>query len=112
MKVIIYQVNQPVGGVGKVAQVIGQSQPQKFCDIMEIEFTSVPDLKKYIQENIKTIIPVLVSYTFDCPNIYYNKSKNTIQIYYIRFTNTFGMNVILNGQENLINGIIHLLLKY
>ena len=68
------------GGVGKVApQVIGQSQPQKFCDIMEIEFTSVPDLKKYIQENIKTIIPVLVSYTFDCPNIYYNKSKNTIR---------------------------------
>ena len=40
---------------------------------MEIEFTA-PDLKKNTFRKIETIIPAY-SYTFDCPNIYYNKSK-------------------------------------
>lgn len=67
-------------GVGKVApQVIGQSQPKKFCEILDIEFTTIPDLKEHIQKEIKQILPVLVSYTFDCPNIYFNQEKDTIR---------------------------------
>jgi hypothetical protein len=67
-------------GVGKVApQVVGQSQPKKFCEVLGIEFTTIQALKEHIQKNIKTILPVLVEHTFDCPNIYYNQEKNTIQ---------------------------------
>ena len=66
--------------VGKVApQVVGQSRPKKFCDSMGIEYTTDNDLKKHIQTNILDIIPILVNYTFDCPNIYFNKEKNTIR---------------------------------
>jgi hypothetical protein len=71
-------------GVGKVApQVVGQSQPSKFCGIIGIEYTTTSDLKKYIQTEILKILPILVNYTFDCPNIYYNQEKNTIR--YITF---------------------------
>ena len=67
-------------GIGKVApQVIGQSQPKKFCDVIDIIYTTVPELKKYIQNNIRNILPSLVKYTFDCPNIYYNQELNTIR---------------------------------
>ena len=67
-------------GTGKVApQVIGQSQPKKFCEIMGTEYTTIPDLKQYIQTEILKIIPILVGYTFDCPTIYYNQEKNTIR---------------------------------
>ena len=67
-------------GIGKVApQVIGQSQPKKFCESIGIEYTTISDLKKYIQTEIVKIIPILVEYTFDCPNIYYNHEKNTIR---------------------------------
>lgn len=66
-------------GIGKVApQVIGQSQPKKFCEIIGIEYTNITDLKKYIQTNILDIIPILINYTFDCPNIYYHQEKDTI----------------------------------
>ena len=72
-------------GVGKIApQVIGQSQPKKFCEIIGIEYTTIPALKQHIQTEIKTIIPILVDYTFDCPTIYYNKEKDTIR--YITLT--------------------------
>lgn len=67
-------------GGGKVApQVIGQAQPQKFCEELGVPYTSVPDLKRYIQEHITEILPHLVNHTFDCPNIYFNEEKNTIQ---------------------------------
>lgn len=67
-------------GVGKVApQIIGQSQPKKFCDIINITYSTIPELKKYIQNNIINILPYLVKYTFDCPNLYYNKEHNTIR---------------------------------
>lgn len=73
------------GGVGKVApQVVGQAQPKKFCEIIGIEYTTDADLKKYIQTHVLTIIPILVSYTFDCPNIYYNEKEDTIR--YITLT--------------------------
>jgi len=67
-------------GGGKVApQVIGQGQPAKFCEVLEIPFQDIPTLKKYIQDNIQSILPVMVEYTFDCPNLFYNKKKSTIQ---------------------------------
>jgi hypothetical protein len=65
---------------GKVApQVIGQCQPKKFCEITGIEYTTNTDLKRSIQTNIINILPILVSYTFDCPNIYYNRQEDTIR---------------------------------
>lgn len=67
-------------GIGKVApQVIGQSQPKKFCEILGIAFTSITELKEHIQKNIVTILTILASYTFDCPNIYYNQQADTIR---------------------------------
>jgi hypothetical protein len=67
-------------GVGKVApQVVGQPQPKKFCEIIGIEYTNNNDLKQYIQTEYLKILPTFVEYTFDCPNIYYNKEKNTIR---------------------------------
>jgi hypothetical protein len=66
-------------GIGKVApQVIGQAQPHKFCEKLNIPYTTVNDLKIYIQANITTILPYLVSYTFDCPNLYYHQKNDTI----------------------------------
>jgi len=79
-------------GIGKVApQVIGQSQPAKFCKIMEIEFTNLLNLKQYIQENITKILPIMVKYTFDCPNIYYNHDINKIR--YITIKNNIDWNI-------------------
>jgi hypothetical protein len=67
-------------GIGKVApQVIGQSQPKKFCESIGIAYTNNTVLKEYIQTNILTILPILVSYTFDCPIIYYNQKEDTIR---------------------------------
>lgn len=66
--------------MGKIApQVIGQSQPQKFCEIIGIQYKNDIKLKKYIQKNITTILPILVSYTLDCPNLYYNEKTGIIQ---------------------------------
>lgn len=66
-------------GSGKVApQVIGQAQPQKFCEELGIPYTDVPTLKSYIQTNITAILPHLVSHTFDCPNLYYHQEENKI----------------------------------
>ena len=68
-------------GNGKVApQVIGQAQPQKFCNVVGISYTNIAELKKYIQENIAAILPALFSHTFDCPMLYYNVEKNSIRL--------------------------------
>ena len=70
-------------GVGKVApQVIGQSQPEKFCTILEIPFSTIDMLKRYLQTNMSSILSKLESYTFDCPTIYYNEGSD--EITYIR----------------------------
>jgi len=67
-------------GNGKVApQIIGQSQPKLFCTLIGIEFTTIQNLKEYIQINVIDILPFLVRYTFDCPNLYYHKERDTIQ---------------------------------
>jgi hypothetical protein len=67
-------------GDGRVApSVIGQATPEKFCNLLNIKYTSVRILKQYIQENINLILPELVKYTFDSDTIYFNEKKNTIQ---------------------------------
>lgn len=67
-------------GIGKVApQVIGQCQPQKLCELLKIDYTDTIALKRYLQENIATVLPVLAEHTFDCPNVFYHQQKNTIQ---------------------------------
>ena len=73
---------------GKVApQVVGQATPQKFWDEC-VQFTNcsnengVPDpatLKKYIQENIAAILPMLWRYTFDSPIVYYVRDTDQIR---------------------------------
>lgn len=66
-------------GVGKVApQVIGQSQPEKFCNLLQIPFSTIDMLKRYLQSNVASILSILESYTFDCPNIYYNEALDEI----------------------------------
>ena len=70
-------------GVGKIApQTIGQCSPKKFCLILEIEYISNLELKKYIQTNIKTVLPILCKNTFNknTSMIYYNHDKSTIRI--------------------------------
>jgi len=67
------------GGAKIAPQVIGQSQPKKFCEIIGVKFTDVPDLKKHIQLHVQTILPTLVDFTFDCPIVYYNSKKDTIK---------------------------------
>jgi len=64
---------------GVAVQWIGQKNPQNFCDSIGIPYTTLTDLKHYIQANIVTILPVLVSYTFDCPILYYNERADTIR---------------------------------
>lgn len=78
---------------GKVApQVVGQATPQKFWEEF-LHFTNgsnhespvpdpVPDpatLKKYIQENIVAIMPMLWKYTFDSPIVYYVRDTDQIR---------------------------------
>jgi hypothetical protein len=65
---------------GKLApQVVGQPTPQKFCQVLGIEYTTPESLKQYIQENIVSILPVLWNYTFDSQIIYYVKVTDTIR---------------------------------
>ncbi len=65
--------------VGSVApQVLGQASLQRFAR----EFSAPEDnLKVFIQENISKILPRLMDYTFDCPNLYYNQALD--KMYYI-----------------------------
>ena len=77
---------------GKVApQVVGQATPQKFWEevcmcsssgMIAAEPTIAADpatLKKYIQENITTIMPMLWRYTFDSPIVYYVRDTDEIR---------------------------------
>lgn len=67
-------------GTAKVApQVIGQTTPANFCNILQISYNTDEDLKCYIQRNIVDILTHMASYTFDYPNIYYHQQHNTIK---------------------------------
>jgi hypothetical protein len=66
---------------GKVApQVIGQATPQKFCELIQQDFTTVGNLKEYIQKNINCILPVLEEHTFDNPILYYLEKEDSIRL--------------------------------
>jgi hypothetical protein len=67
-------------GDAKIApQYIGQATPDAFCTRIGIPILSVPDLKKYIQDNIGDILSHIDNYTFSCPTVYYNKKTETIK---------------------------------
>ena len=61
-------------------QVIGQPTKNKFCEFFKIDVkTNTIDIKKYIQNNIKTMLASYDFYTFDCSIIYYNKKNKLLQ---------------------------------
>ena len=65
---------------GKVApQYIGQPSVSAFCERLNIEYSDTYTLKKYIQNNIRDILPTFEKYTFDCPIIYFNESTDTMK---------------------------------
>jgi len=106
--------------IGRVApQIIGQAQPQKFCNILGIEFVSIQSLKQYIQSNTSVILPILTEHTFDCPNLYFNENNNTIQYivlsspiewetYHFKWTNDWTktgsstLKIVIDGQETAL----------
>jgi len=114
-------------GIGKVApQVIGQCQPKKFCEIIGIDYMSILGIKECIQTNIVIILPILISYTFDCPNVYYNEKEDTIRFITLNkdiqwdkynftwsrnwseWNNSSSLKVIVEGKEiNLIEFQFH-----
>jgi hypothetical protein len=58
-------------------QVIGQPSKKKFCQHFGLDNSiTIPDIKKYIQENIQNMLQKYFEYTCDCPIIYYNQHKN------------------------------------
>ena len=62
------------------AQVIGQPTRNKFCEFFKLDAkTNNIDIKKYIQNNVKTMLKSYDFYTFDCPMIYYNKKTGSLQ---------------------------------
>jgi hypothetical protein len=70
---------------GKVApQVIAQVMPAKFCQIIGIPYTNDADLKQYIQSHVPSVLDLMMKYTFDCTNIFYNKQKDSIQTIVLR----------------------------
>jgi hypothetical protein len=73
--------------VGKIAPaVVGQTKPEKFCELLNIEYKSIDELKKYIQENIVKILAEMYEYTLDCSIIYYNRDNEKIK--YIEHKNS------------------------
>lgn len=76
-------------GLGKIAPpVVGQASPEKFCSTLGIQYVNHTELKRYIQENIPTVLSLLEQYTFDCPTIYYNQTEDRIQ--YIMYDTAVG----------------------
>jgi len=67
---------------GKVCpQVIGQPSKKKFCEFFSIDSSiSLEEIKLYIEENVRNMLYIYFELTFDCPIIYYNKTKNTLQL--------------------------------
>ena len=78
------------GGAKVAPQVIGQANPDKFCNIIGIPYISNFELKEYIQANIASILQLMTEYTFDCDNLYYHQQRNTLQ--YIKYKNNINWN--------------------
>jgi len=60
-------------------QVIGQPSKKKFCQHFILQDTyDTPQIKLYIQENVKKMLEKYFEYTFDCDIIYYNQQRKRI----------------------------------
>ena len=65
---------------GKVApQRIGQCSVEKFCERINIEPLGKEELKRYIQDNIISILPIFERNTFESSIVYYIKQKDEIR---------------------------------
>lgn len=66
---------------GKVCpQLIGQATKKKFRAYFGLDLAATDEhIKKYIEENVNTMLTKYDECTFDCPIIYYNEKKNKVQ---------------------------------
>lgn len=59
-------------------QVIGQPTKKKFCEKFKLpEDSTNDDIKKYILENVSSMMSEYFDHTFDCDIIYYNRQIGT-----------------------------------
>jgi hypothetical protein len=65
-------------GLKVCPQVIGQPTKKKFCEFFGLGDSNVTQIKEYIVVNIVTLLDTYMLHTFECPIIYYNKSKNEL----------------------------------
>lgn len=64
---------------GKVCpQEIGQPSKKKFCHHFKLGDVNTEQIKSYITENVYSMLDEYIARTFECPIIYYNKSKNEL----------------------------------
>jgi hypothetical protein len=60
-------------------QVIGQPSKKKFCEFFGVNpIFNLEEIKTYIELNVKKMLEIYSSNTFDCPIIYYNQHKDLI----------------------------------
>jgi len=59
-------------------QVIGQPSKKKFCEFFGIGQLDIEQIKEYIIGNVYALLDTYMLNTFDCPIIYYNKTKNEL----------------------------------
>lgn len=77
---------------GKICpQVIGQPSRDKFCNFFEIDRSStLEEIKRYIELNVKQMLNIYSQYTFDCPIIYYNQHFD--KLLFIKLKNNINWN--------------------
>lgn len=77
---------------GKICpQVIGQPSRDKFCNFFEINRSStLEEIKRYIELNVKQMLNIYSQYTFDCPIIYYNQHFD--KLLFIKLKNNINWN--------------------
>jgi hypothetical protein len=82
-KVKYLSVKTSVRKFGNVAPTaIGQASVRKFCDLFEIENSSISNVKEFVVREITRILPVLLDNTFPTRGliIYYNQAKSKIYV--------------------------------
>jgi hypothetical protein len=58
-------------------QIIGQTTSKKFCEYFNLDIlSSVNDIKKFIENNIRILLNEYMNNTFLCTILYYNKRKD------------------------------------
>jgi hypothetical protein len=76
----IYLSAKTTKGDGKVCpQVIGQPSKKRFCEYFGINLSySLSQIKKFIENNVHTMLKEYFINTFHCPIVYYNKRKDIL----------------------------------